>query len=62
MTVATLIRNIYLEFAYRFRGSIYYHHDRNNCIIQVDMVLEMERGVLHLYLKVVKEILTFQQI
>ena len=49
MTKAALIKdNIYLGLAYRFRGSVHYHHGRKHGSIQVDMVLEKELRVLHL--------------
>ena len=54
MTKATLIKdNIQLGLAYRFRGSVHYHHSRKHSSIQADMVLE-ELRVLHLYLKEAK--------
>ena len=46
MTKATLIKNISLGLAYRFRGSVHYHQGRKNGSIQADMKLE-EPKVLH---------------
>jgi hypothetical protein len=40
-----------LGLAYRFRGSVHYHHGRKHGSIQADMVLEKELRVLHLVLK-----------
>ena len=41
MTVAILIKdNISLELAYRFRGSVYYHHGGKDGRVQADVVLE----------------------
>jgi hypothetical protein len=52
MTKATLIKaNILLELAYRFRGSVHYHHSRKHGRIQIGMVLAKELRVLHLYPK-----------
>jgi hypothetical protein len=48
MTKTTLIMdNIYLGLAYSFRGSVHFHHGRN----QANMVLEQELRILHLDLK-----------
>jgi hypothetical protein len=49
MTKAALIKdNISLGLAYRFRGSVPYHHGGKDGSIQTDMVLEKELRVLHL--------------
>ena len=37
-----------MELAYRFRGSVRYHHSGKHGSIQADMVLEKELRVLHL--------------
>jgi hypothetical protein len=34
--------------AYSFRGSVYYHHGRNQGSLKADMVLKKELGILHL--------------
>jgi hypothetical protein len=40
-----------LGLAYRFIGSVHYHHGRKHDSLQVDMVLEKELRVLCLVLK-----------
>ena len=40
MTTATLIKDILLGLAYRFRGSVQYHHGGTHGSVQADMVLE----------------------
>ena len=47
MTKATLIKDISLGLAYRFRGSVHYHHGGKHGSVQAGMVLE-ELRVLHL--------------
>jgi hypothetical protein len=47
MTKKTLIKdNISLELAYRFRGSVHYHHGGKHGSVQADVGLE-EPKVLH---------------
>jgi hypothetical protein len=47
MTKAMLIKeNVKLGPAYRFRGTVHYHHDRKHGSVWADMVLEMLK-VLH---------------
>jgi hypothetical protein len=61
MSKATLIkRNISLGLAYRFRGSIHYHHDEKHGSIQADMVLEKEFRLLHLDLTAARRLLPRQ--
>jgi hypothetical protein len=50
MTKATLIKNISLGLAYRFRSSVHYHQGRKQGSIQADVELE-ELRVLHLHPK-----------
>jgi hypothetical protein len=52
MTKATLIRDsIHLGLAYRFRGSVCYHHGKKYGRLQTDTVLEKESIDLHLVKK-----------
>jgi hypothetical protein len=52
MTMTTLImENILLAQAYRFRGSVHYHHGGKHGGMPADMVLEKELRVLHLDLQ-----------
>jgi hypothetical protein len=51
MTKATLISNVYLGLAYRFRGSVHYQCGGNHGSVQADMMLEKEPRVLHLDLQ-----------
>jgi hypothetical protein len=49
MTKAISIKdNITLEVAYRFSGSVHYHHGGKHGSIQAVMELEKELRVLHL--------------
>ena len=48
MTKGTLIKNISLGLACRFRGSVHYHHGRKHGSVQADMVLEKKPRVLKL--------------
>jgi hypothetical protein len=55
MTKATLIKeNISLELAFRFRGSVHYHHGGKHGSMQADMVLAMELRTLLLDPKAVR--------
>jgi hypothetical protein len=55
MTKATLMKdNISLRLAYRFRGSVHYHHGRKHGGMQADMVLEKELRGLHFDPKVTR--------
>jgi hypothetical protein len=45
-----------LGMAYRFRGSVHYHHGRKHGSIQADTVLKKEPRVLHLDLKAVRRL------
>jgi hypothetical protein len=47
-----------LGLAYRFNGSVLYHHGRKLCSIQADTVLEKVLRVLHLDLKAGRRRLT----
>jgi hypothetical protein len=59
MTKAALIKdNIYLGLAYRFRGSVHYHHGRKHGSIQAGMVPVKELRVLHLVPKVNKRLIS----
>ena len=61
MTKATLIKgNISLGLAYRFRGSVHYHHNRKPGSLQADMMLEKELRVLHLDSKATRRDFLFQ--
>jgi hypothetical protein len=51
-----------LELAYRFRGSVRYHHSGKHGSIQADMVLEKELRVLHLDPKPVRRKLTLARL
>jgi hypothetical protein len=48
MTKGTLIKNISLGLACRFRGSVHYHHGRKHGSAQIGMLLEKEQRALHL--------------
>ena len=61
MIKATLIKDIYLGLAYRFRGSVHYSHGWKHESVQEGMVLE-ELRVLHLVLKVNRRRLAFRQL
>jgi hypothetical protein len=41
--------------AYRFRGSVHYHHGRKHGSVQADAVLEQELRVLHLVLQATRK-------
>ena len=59
MTKVTLIKeNISLGLAYRFRGSVHYHHDRKHGSLQADIVLEEPR-ILHHDPEAVRRSLSF---
>jgi hypothetical protein len=60
MTKATLIKNISLGLAYRFRGSVHYHQGRKHGSIQAGMGLEL-LTVLHLILKGIRRRLASRQ-
>jgi hypothetical protein len=45
-----------LRLAYRFRGSVYYHHGRKHGSVQAGMMLEKELRVLHLDLKALRRL------
>ena len=47
--------NISLGLAYRFRGSVHYHHGGKHGSIQADMMLEKELRVVHLDWQTEKE-------
>jgi hypothetical protein len=51
-----------IGLAYRFRGSVHYHHGRKHGSIQADMVLEEELRVLHLDPKAVRRRLSHGQL
>jgi hypothetical protein len=40
--------------AYRFRGSVCYHHGKKHGIVQADVVLKEELRILHLDLNTVR--------
>jgi hypothetical protein len=62
MTKTTLIKdNVSLELAYRFRGSVHYHHGRKHGSIQAGMTLE-ELRVIHLVLKANRRRLASKQL
>jgi hypothetical protein len=50
-----------LGLAYRFRGSVHYHHSKKNVSVQADTVLEKELRVLYLVLKATRRKLTSRQ-
>jgi hypothetical protein len=55
MTNATFIKeNSSLNLAYRFRGSVHYHHRGKPGRMQADMEVEEKLRVLHLDLKEVR--------
>jgi hypothetical protein len=57
VTKTTLIKDISLGLAYRFRGSVHYHYGGKHGSIQAGMVLEKElRVVLHLDPKATKRL------
>jgi hypothetical protein len=58
VTKTTQIKDISLELAYSFRGSVHYHHGRKPGRVQADRVLEKELRVLHPHLKAVRKRLT----
>jgi hypothetical protein len=51
MTTTTLIKeNILLGMAYRFRGSVHYHHAQKHESMQVDMMLENESREFYIWI------------
>jgi hypothetical protein len=62
MTKVTLIKDILLGLAYRFRGSVHYHQGRKHGSFQAGMVQEKELRVLHLVPKAVRRRLTLRQL